>query len=353
MKNYGGDILDRQVTNILAGKLPVNLSEVEQIEKTTFETHVYEMIKQINEAQAYYLELAHGNLNHHGAPGNPFLGPAKDLQASLRHMLWQVERVSKGDYNNKVEFLGDFSKAFNIYIEQVALRESYQKKVTELEKNNLEQENRLLAGQLEQQLAHYEKLKQVYQKIKGIRHDLKNHFFSMDELLNRGDIEGAQDYLHSFMPEIYGSSYMIFDTQNPILDALLTDKFAAATQAGIKVDTDISIKPQIPIKNVDWCILFGNALDNAIEACGCLEGEAKHILIKMLSRKSLLNIVVKNTARPPVKGKNSFYETSKQDKKNHGLGLTNMNEVVMKYDGAMQTEYKEGEFTLTCVLCGV
>lgn len=345
--------LDPYIRQILSGRLPVDLSELEQMDKNTFELHIYEMIRQLNEVYEFYDQLSQGNLQHSASPGNALLGPAKDLQASLRHLLWQVERVAQGDYNNRVEFLGDFSKAFNIYIEQVALREEYQKKVTLLEKNNLEQKNRILSGQLEQQLAHYEKLKQVYQKIRGIRHDLKNHFFALDELLSHKDIEGAQDYLHSFMSDIFNANYRIYDTQNPILDALLTEKLAWALQAGIQIDTDITIRPDIHIDNVDLCILFGNALDNAIEACRCLNDADKKITIKMLTRKSLLNVVIRNTALPPVKGTNGFYETSKQDKLNHGLGLTNISEVVTKYDGAVQTEYKDGYFTLTCMLCGV
>lgn len=353
MADHTEHLLNCYISNILSGNIPVDISELAQKDNNIIESQFYQMARQINEAHEFYLQLASGNLNYKGAPGNVFLGPAKDLQSSLRHLLWQLERVAQGDYSNRVEFLGDFSKTFNIFIEQVELREDYQRKATMLEKSNLEQKNYLLARQLEQQLAHYEKLKQVYQKIRGIRHDLKNHFFAMDELLRRKDIEGTRDYLHSFMSDIYGPGYTIFDTQNPILDALLTDKYAAAIQAGIKVETDISIKPQIPIDNVDWCILFGNTLDNAIEACQCLESDDKKITIKMLSRRNLLNIMVRNTALPPVKGKNGFYETSKKEKTEHGMGLTNISDMVTKYDGAMETSYEEGNFTLTCMLCGV
>lgn len=346
-------MMDLFITKILSGKFPMDLTELEQAEKNTYEAHVYEIIRQMNEAHEFYVQLAQGNLSYQGPRDNAFLGPAKELQSCLLHLLWQVERVAQGDYSNRVEFFGDFSKGFNIYIEQVALRENYQKQAALLARNNLEQQNRILAGQLEHQLAHYEKLKHVYQKIIGIKHDLKNHFFVMDELLSRKDIDGAANYLHSFMSDILETSYTIFDTQNPILDALLTEKYSAATNAGIKVETEITIKPNIQIDNVDWCILLGNALDNAIEACELLEGSDKKIIIKVLSRKELLNIAVKNTALPPVKGENGFYKTSKKDKAKHGLGMRNIAEVVAKYDGVMNASYENGYFTLTCMLCGV
>lgn len=353
MEKHTKDRLDLCITNMLRGRLPMDLTELEQAEKSDFENHVYQMIKQVNEAHEFFSQLVQGNLDYIGPSDNVFLGPAKDLQSSLRHILWQVERVAQGDYSNRVEFLGDFSKGFNIYIEQVALRENFQKEAALLTKSNLEQENRILAGQLEQQLSHYEKLKHVYQKIIGVKHDLKNHFFVLDELLGRKDIDGADQYLHSFMSDILDTSYRIFDTQNPIFDALLTEKYCAATNAGIKVDTHITVKPNIQIDNIDWCILLGNALDNAIEACELLENIDKKITIKVISRKGLLNIAVKNTALPPAMGENGFYKTSKTDGANHGLGLSNISEVVAKYDGVLNAEYEDGYFTLTCMLCNV
>lgn len=355
MAGQAEQIAHKSILNILSGRIPVDISELEQAHKSTFESDLLEVLKQINEAHEFFLSLAAGNLDYSAPRYNALAGPAKDLQATLRHLLWQVERVALGDFDQKVEFLGDFSKGFNIYIEQVSLREDFEKKSLSLEKENLEQKNRVLAKQLEQQLNHYENLKQIYQNISGIKHDLKNHFFAMDNLLSHNDIKGAHQYLNSFMPAIINTreTTTVYDTHNPIFDALLTEKAGIAMQNKIEMEAELALSPNINIESVDWCILLGNALDNAIEACQCLDSNDKKITVKAVSRKNLINISIKNTALPPVKHTDGFYITSKKDKLNHGLGLKNISEVVEKYDGAIQTEYEEGYFTLTCMLCGV
>ncbi|MDR2104468.1 MAG: GGDEF domain-containing protein [Deferribacteraceae bacterium] len=63
-------------------------------------------------------------------------GLLKNLQANLRHMIWQVQMVSKGDFSQRVDFMGDFSEAFNKMVVQMdtTLRElkENEKKLQEL-----------------------------------------------------------------------------------------------------------------------------------------------------------------------------------------------------------------------------
>ena len=56
------------------------------------------------------------------APDNEMAGPLKALHASLKHLTWQSQQVAKGDYKQRVEFMGDFAVAFNSMVEQLDLR---------------------------------------------------------------------------------------------------------------------------------------------------------------------------------------------------------------------------------------
>jgi diguanylate cyclase (GGDEF)-like protein len=90
--------------------------------------------------------LSRGDL---GAPlppqENELAAPLKSLCASLKHLTWQSQQVAKGDYNQHVDFMGEFSDAFNTMIEQLADRQQrleekirrIQKKTTALEQSNL------------------------------------------------------------------------------------------------------------------------------------------------------------------------------------------------------------------------
>ncbi len=57
--------------------------------------------------------LAIGKLDHELESKILFLAPFKQLQANLRHLTWQTQQIAKGKFNLRVDFMGDFSEAFN------------------------------------------------------------------------------------------------------------------------------------------------------------------------------------------------------------------------------------------------
>ena len=70
-------------------------------------------------------DMSKGNLyNTRQAPGNEVAAPLKALCASLRHLTWQARQVAQGDYNQKVDFMGEFAEAFNVMIEQLNVRQA-------------------------------------------------------------------------------------------------------------------------------------------------------------------------------------------------------------------------------------
>lgn len=78
----------------------------------------------ISQLRGYAIGLARGELEMPAPPkDNHLVWPLKGLQSNLQHLTWQTQQVAKGDYNQHIEFLGDFSTAFNQMIEQLAQRE--------------------------------------------------------------------------------------------------------------------------------------------------------------------------------------------------------------------------------------
>jgi len=70
-------------------------------------------------------DISKGNLyGTQPSPGNEVASPLKALCASLRHLTWQAKQVSQGDYNQKVDFMGEFAEAFNVMIEQLNVRQT-------------------------------------------------------------------------------------------------------------------------------------------------------------------------------------------------------------------------------------
>jgi len=84
---------------------------------------------------------------------NELAAPLKSLHSSLVHLTWQTQQIAKGDYMQRVEFMGDFSDAFNTMVEQLAERQqTLEDKIDQIQKKkaSLEQNNLLLAA-----LMHY------------------------------------------------------------------------------------------------------------------------------------------------------------------------------------------------------
>lgn len=105
------------------------------------------------ELTVFARDISQGTLNG-VAPSrsNYLVGHLKELRSALSHLTWQAQQVTKGDYSQRVDFLGEFSVAFNTMIEQLELREQQLKE--EVDKNkeiaeSTKETNELLYGILD------------------------------------------------------------------------------------------------------------------------------------------------------------------------------------------------------------
>lgn len=74
----------------------------------------------VQETRNLAKSLSKGNLDVMlPAPGNQIAAPLKALHATLKHLAWQTQQVAKGDYRHRIDFMGDFAKAFNAMTEQL------------------------------------------------------------------------------------------------------------------------------------------------------------------------------------------------------------------------------------------
>ncbi len=91
--------------------------------------------------QHFVLALSRGDLSQTLDIKGPFAGSLKALQASLRHLTWQAQRVAQGDYSQRVDFMGEFSEAFNTMVQR---QEEIQQQVRERERQLQEMNTNLL-----------------------------------------------------------------------------------------------------------------------------------------------------------------------------------------------------------------
>ena len=201
--------------------------------------------------------------------------------------------------------------------------------------------------QLKYQLKHLDDLLAKQNELRKFKHDIDNQMEGLRGYLQAGDIRGGLHHLDAITDRLKTIT-PAFDTGNPALDATLSAKKTLAEEQGIHFTTRLNLEENLPIAPEDICTIFGNALDNAIEACLRLDdSQQKSIDVSLVQRDAVLLCKIINTAPEQTE---SDFSTSKKDKENHGFGIANLTESLAKYDSTPEIEWKEGRFSLSFTL---
>ena len=146
--------------------------------------------------------------------GNEIATPLKSLHALLRHLTWQAQQIAQGDYKQRVEFMGDFSDAFNKMVEQLTERQrALEEKIDQIQKNaiSLEQSNLLFLS-----LIHYIP-QQIIVIDKNTREILFMNNIAVNEANNdAGYIEHIMEIISEYKDLDYGCEIEIKYTQREI-----------------------------------------------------------------------------------------------------------------------------------------
>lgn len=199
---------------------------------------------------------------------------------------------------------------------------------------------------LKTQLKHLDDILIAQNQIKKFKHDFNNYAIGLQAYIKDGNFQGASSYIKE-LEEKFNPGEDIIETGNTALDAILSTKIAIAESKGISVNTKIQIPEDISVEPIDMCVIFGNALDNAIEACERIEAGNKNISITIICKDEAILCKIVNSAQKPA---NSLLGTSKVDKQNHGFGLENIKTTLAKYNANPTIEKTDTEFTLKFVI---
>ena len=192
------------------------------------------------------------------------------------------------------------------------------------------------SGQYQSQIAAYKMLEEQYRQAERLRHDMKNHIIALSGLLESKDYRKMAEYLDTM--EHNGNLSGGEMTGSTAVDAILYQKGTYAEQNNIPWECDVTIPKACGINEFDLCVLFGNLLDNAIEACERMQDiEARFINIMANAVKGCFLLEIKNS-------------THKENPEKHGIGLLNIDDVVRNYNGVMNIEVKDGVFTVSILI---
>ena len=222
------------------------------------------------------------------------------------------------------------------------------------------EENRirtLLENQVLQMQKEVQEIQEIYTDMRGLRHDLKGHINNITQYVKKqsnAENEELNGYIRN-MEETVSRLDFGYQSGNPITDIILHQKRQDAERAGIKFSVDFSYPKELQIDVYDIGVILNNALENAIEAASVVEGD-REISLHSYVKGNLFFIEVDNSfVRDIVMNKESgLLESSKADKKFHGMGLSNIQRCARKYKGDIDIVIDDSNqiFNLTVMLNG-
>ncbi|WP_410745812.1 sensor histidine kinase [Clostridium neonatale] len=209
----------------------------------------------------------------------------------------------------------------------------------------------LMKHQFECQVNHIKNLEKFYNDTSKIQHDMKNHIICLKSLAFNNNLSELKSYLLKLDDTLKKSALKI-KTGNPISDCIINEKLDIASTHNIGFNCNFIIPKNSSIDSFDLCILLGNSLDNAIDACNKITSSTikKEINLKSYIRDLFMIIEIINSKQEPIKYINNKIESTKPNKLIHGIGLDNIREIAKKYDGIVDIIEEKNLFNLYIML---
>lgn len=215
---------------------------------------------------------------------------------------------------------------------------------TALKQQHLSAEQQLAQKQLKDQIRYYKEIISSQNQIKSLRHDLRNHMLAILAKIDKEEYSQCIDYINKMLKKTEASKSDI-NTGNTVLDAILSAKKEEAEKKNISFYTNLKIAEGLPIDDEDICIIFGNALDNAIEACEKMDLNP-YIKVQLSYCDEALVCKIENSCpyTDCIKG-----TTTKKDSKNHGIGRINIETALKHYDSVFSIKQENNKYILSIV----
>ncbi|MDO4294705.1 MAG: GHKL domain-containing protein [bacterium] len=206
-------------------------------------------------------------------------------------------------------------------------------------------------AQIALQQKHYEELTEQMEQMRHFRHDTRHHFETILQLLKNNNTAEAERYLSELAEDSSLSTPLSFCSIYP-LDVLLRYYYAKAQSQHIAITIQVALAEELRIPSSDLCVIFGNLLENAYEACERMYKENKDTdrrraeiyLQAQMSGGHMMKLEVRNTYNGEEVVSDGEGYLSSKGKDRRGIGLQSVQAITAKYNGVLEVKQKkEGE----------
>jgi len=210
-------------------------------------------------------------------------------------------------------------------------------------KTLLQDELRETRHAMELEQSHYREVEKRREELTKIRHDFNNQLAVISQLINTGEDSSAQDMINTLSKEIIETKENPF-CNIPVINAILIEKTKTCEGLGIDLVVDLSLPTTLSVEQMHLCSIFGNLLDNAINACK----QQKHTDKPTIQLSSMVD-----GDYLFIKAVNPSEEPPKTPMPGRGYGKRILSDLSARYGGDYRTEYNDGVFTAVVSLLAV
>lgn len=208
---------------------------------------------------------------------------------------------------------------------------------------------RNLEKQYKLQADYYNELKQNMILSNKNTHDIKNFITAVSSYIENQKIDMAKSKIEEFYGKI--PSINKIETGNDAVNALVQSKLKDIHEQIPNSNISIIIPEKVKIDEIDLCILIGNAVDNAVEACKKIPEIGSRMLeIKIFPVNGQLSMLFLNSKYLMEKKSSGLFKTTKDDTFMHGFGIENMKNICQKYGGTISFDNSETRFNVSILL---
>lgn len=220
--------------------------------------------------------------------------------------------------------------------------------IRNLQEQIMEQErNKAMENLLKIQRKQSEELQTRIKENRRARHDFRQHRAVIRDLVSRGDLDSLKNYLEEYEQQFPDSSDQLY-CGNLALNAVLSYYADQAKQYSIPITLKIELPEKLPIPETDFCVLIGNLLENALEACKAQVSDPFIRVLIQQNQMSSITVAVDNSSfyRPVLDGQKLL--SSKHP--GNGIGTESVRYIAKRYKGDARFEWKGGVFYASVML---
>lgn len=191
-------------------------------------------------------------------------------------------------------------------------------------------------------------IKKRYEQNAKQIHDIKYEMRCLDKYIADGEYDKAREYLATYTERLGRQERGVW-TGILAVDASIDYYYPEMEAKNIKFIFDVDLH-SIPMNETDIMLIFGNLLDNAVEAARKCPKENRWIQVKIKNINEIVCLEISNSSTQlPVRKGNTFV-TSKKEKAIHGYGLSNVCHIIKRNGGEVFFDYTEEYFKVSIML---